>query len=300
MLTAAGLDELAAGNLLRYLADQREATGSVPDDRTLIVERFRDELGDWRVVLHSPYGARVHGPWALAIAARLRERYGGMDVQAVHTDDGIIVRVPDADEPPPTGIALIDPDEISDIVTAEIGASALFASRFRECAARAMLLPRRQPGRGHHCGSSGSARRSCWRSPGSTRVPDRAGDGPRMPAGRLRRAGPGQPAARPGQPARSASSRWRRRPRRPFSRSLLFRYVGAFMYEGDAPLAERRAQALTLDSTLLAELLGQADLRELLDPAVVAETERELQRLARTGSAGTWKAWPTCCAPPGR
>ena len=147
MLAAAGLDELAAGNLLRYLADQREATGAVPDDRTLIVERFRDELGDWRVVLHSPYGARVHGPWALAIAARLRERYGGMDVQAVHTDDGIIVRVPDADEPPPTGVALIEPDEISEIVTAEIGASALFASRFRECAARAMLLPRRQPGR---------------------------------------------------------------------------------------------------------------------------------------------------------
>src|SRR6201999_3146058 len=124
-LQETGLDELAAGNLVRYLADQREATGTVPDDRTLVVERFRDELGDWRVVLHSPDGARVHGPWALAIAARLRERYGGMDVQAMHTDDGIIVRVPDADEPPPTGVALIDPDEISEIVTAEIGSSAL-------------------------------------------------------------------------------------------------------------------------------------------------------------------------------
>ena len=130
----------------QYLAEQRQATGHVPDDRTLVVERFRDELGDWRVVLHSPYGDRVHAPWALAITARLRERYGGMDVQALHTDDGIIIRVPDSDEPPPAGIALLDPDEIGEIITAEVGGSALFASRFRECAARALLLPRRQPG----------------------------------------------------------------------------------------------------------------------------------------------------------
>ena len=142
----AGLDALAARNLIRYLAEQRAATGYVPDDRTLVVERFRDELGDWRVVLHSPYGDRVHAPWALAIAARLRERYGGMDVQALHTDDGIIIRVPDADEPPPTGIALLDPDDVGDLITAELGASALFASRFRECASRALLLPRRNPG----------------------------------------------------------------------------------------------------------------------------------------------------------
>ena len=142
-----GLDELAAGNLLSYLTGQREATGYVPDDRTLVMERFRDELGDWRLVLHSPYGARVHAPWALAIAARLRERYHGMDVQALHTDDGIVLRVPDADEPPPADIAMLDPDEIEALVTAELGASALFASRFRECAARALLLPRRQPGR---------------------------------------------------------------------------------------------------------------------------------------------------------
>ena len=280
LLAGAGLDELAAGNLLRYLADQREATGAVPDDRTLIVERFRDELGDWRVILHSPYGARVHGPWALAIAARLRERYGGMDVQALHTDDGIIVRVPDADEAPPTGVALIDPEQISEIVTAEIGASALFASRFRECAARAMLLPRRQPGR----------RSPLWQQ-------------------RQRSAQLLQVASRyPSFPIvletvreclqdvfdvpalvtllRDLASRKIRivevetATPSPFSRSLLFRYVGAFMYGGEAPLAERRAQALTLDATLLAELLGQADLRELLDPAVVAEAERGLQRLA--------------------
>jgi ATP-dependent Lhr-like helicase len=279
-LRAAGLDELAAGNLLRYLADQREATGAVPDDRTLVVERFRDELGDWRVVLHSPYGARVHGPWALAIAARLRERYGGIDVQALHTDDGIIIRAPDTDEPPPSGIALIDPDEVSDIVTAEIGGSALFGSRFRECAARAMLLPRRQPGR----------RSPLWQQrQRAAQLLEVASQYPSFPivletvreiqqdvfdvpalisllrdiAGRK---------IRMIEVETSSPS--------PFSRSLLFRYVGAFMYEGDAPLAERRAQALTLDSALLAELLGQTDLRELLDPAIVTETERELQRLA--------------------
>src|ERR1035438_5672717 len=146
-LRADGLDELAAANLVRYLTAQREATGYVPDDRTLVMERFRDELGDWRLVLHSPFGAQVHAPWALAIAARLRERYPGMDVQAMHTDDGIVVRVPDADDPPPAGIAELEPDEVERMVTAELGSSAMFASRFRECAARALLLPRRQPGR---------------------------------------------------------------------------------------------------------------------------------------------------------
>jgi ATP-dependent Lhr-like helicase len=284
-LQETGLDELAAGNLVRYLADQREATGTVPDDRTLVVERFRDELGDWRVVLHSPYGARVHGPWALAIAARLRERYGGMDVQAMHTDDGIIVRVPDADEPPPTGVALIDPDEISDIVTAEIGSSALFASRFRECAARAMLLPRRQPGR----------RSPLWQQrQRAAQLLEVASHYPSFPIVLETVRECLQDVF--DVPAlvsllRDLSSRKIRivevetSTPSPFSRSLLFRYVGAFMYEGDAPLAERRAQALTLDSALLADLLGQADLRELLDPAVVTETEQELQRVAEDRKA---------------
>ncbi len=284
-LQEAGLDELAAGNLVRYLADQREATGTVPDDRTLVVERFRDELGDWRVVLHSPYGARVHGPWALAIAARLRERYGGMDVQAMHTDDGIIVRVPDADEPPPTGVALIDPDEISEIVTAEIGSSALFASRFRECAARAMLLPRRQPGR----------RSPLWQQrQRAAQLLEVASHYPSFPIVLETVRECLQDVF--DVPAlvsllRDLSSRKIRivevetQTPSPFSRSLLFRYVGAFMYEGDAPLAERRAQALTLDSALLADLLGQADLRELLDPAVVTETEQELQRVAEDRKA---------------
>src|SRR5436190_993131 len=138
-LRGAGLDELAAANLIRYLAAQREATGYLPDDRTLVMERFRDELGDWRLVLHSPYGARVHAPWALAIAARLRERYQDMDVQALHTDDGIVIRVPDSDEPLPAGIAEFDADEVEPLVTAELGGSALCASRFLECAARALL-----------------------------------------------------------------------------------------------------------------------------------------------------------------
>src|SRR6185312_924221 len=239
----AGLDDLAAANLIRYLADQREATGYLPDDKTLVMERFRDELGDWRLVLHSPYGARVHAPWALAIAARLRDRYQGMDVQALHTDDGIVIRVPDADDPPPAGIAVLDPDELEQLVTAELGASALFASRFRECAARALLLPRRQPGR----------RTPLWqqrqRSAQLLSVASQYGTFPivletvreclqdvfdvpglvglmrELTARKIRLVEVETPAPSP------------------FGRSMLFRYVGAFMYEGDSPVAERRAQA---------------------------------------------------------
>ncbi|HEY6310727.1 MAG TPA: ATP-dependent helicase [Streptosporangiaceae bacterium] len=279
-LQRAGLDELAARNLIRYLAEQRAATGYVPDDRTLVVERFRDELGDWRVVLHSPYGDRVHAPWALAIAARLRERYGGMDVQALHTDDGILIRVPDSDEPPPSGIALLDPEEVSDLVTQEVGASALFASRFRECASRALLLPRRQPGR----------RTPLWQQrQRSAQLLEIASRYPAFPivletvreclrdvfdvpalTGLLR-----DIAARKIRIVEVETAT-----PSPFGKSMLFRYVGAFMYEGDAPLAERRAQALSLDPALLAELLGTDGLRELLDPAVVAEAERDLQHLS--------------------
>jgi ATP-dependent Lhr-like helicase len=279
-LQQAGLDELAARNLIRYLAEQRAATGYVPDDRTLVLERFRDELGDWRVVLHSPYGDRVHAPWALAIAARLRERYGGMDVQALHTDDGIIIRVPDSDEPPPSGIALLDPDEISDLITAEVGASALFASRFRECASRALLLPRRQPGR----------RTPLWQQrQRSAQLLEVASRYPAFPivletVRECLRDVFDVPALT--ALLRDIAARRIRLVEvetatpSPFGKSLLFRYVGAFMYEGDAPLAERRAQALSLDPALLAELLGQDGLRELLDPAVIAEVERDLQHLS--------------------
>ena len=279
-LTASGLDALAAGNLVSYLSDQRAATGHVPDDRTLVVERFRDELGDWRVVLHSPYGDRVHAPWALAITARLRERYGGMDVQALHTDDGIIIRVPDSDEPPPAGIALLDPEEIGDIITAEVGGSALFASRFRECAARALLLPRRQPGR----------RTPLWQQrQRSAQLLEIASQFPGFPitletVRECLQDVFDVPALT--EVLRDLAARRIRLVEvetvtpSPFGRNLLFRYVGAFMYEGDAPLAERRAQALALDPALLAELLGTEGLRELLDPAVVAETEADLQHLS--------------------
>ncbi|MEV4460529.1 helicase-related protein, partial [Microbispora sp. NPDC049633] len=279
-IRAAGLDDYAAGNLLAYLTEQREATGYVPDDRTLVVERFRDELGDWRVVIHSPFGARVHAPWALAIGRRLRERYG-VDVQAVHSDDGIVLRVPDTFEEAPTDVAVFDAEEIEQVVVEELGGSALFASRFRECAGRALLLPRRTPGRrsplwqqrqraAHLLGVASKyagfpvvleTMRECLQD-----VFDVPGLLELMRDVAARR-------VRVVEVETAQAS--------PFAASLLFNYIGAFMYEGDAPLAERRAQALALDTALLAELMGQADLRELLDPDVVAETERELARLDR-------------------
>lgn len=194
-LLAAGLDAWAAENVLSYLAEQREACGHVPDDRTIVVERFRDELGDWRVVVHSPFGAQVHAPWALALGARLSERYG-MDAQVMHADDGIVLRLPDADllnmdldlldhdpargpssasfdfddDKPPLGAADVafDHGDVQQIVTDQVGGSALFASRFRECAARALLLPRRNPGKRTLCGSSASAPRNCSRWPPSS------------------------------------------------------------------------------------------------------------------------------------
>ncbi|MFD3471722.1 ATP-dependent helicase [Streptomyces sp. NPDC058682] len=300
-LLAAGLDAWAAENVLAYLAEQREACGHVPDDRTIVVERFRDELGDWRVVVHSPFGAQVHAPWALALGARLAEKYG-MDAQVMHADDGIVLRLPDADllsmdlldhdpaaahgfefddEKAPLGAADVafDHGDINQLVTDQVGGSALFASRFRECAARALLLPRRSPGRRtplwqqrqrasqllQVASEFGSfpivleAVRECLQDvfdvPGLTEL---MGD---IEARRVRLVEVTTP-----EPS-------------PFARSLLFGYVAQFLYEGDSPLAERRAAALSLDSRLLAELLGQAELRELLDAQVLEELERELQWL---------------------
>jgi ATP-dependent Lhr-like helicase len=280
---AAGLDEWAADNLLAYLSEQREATGYVPDDRTLVVERFRDELGDWRVVVHSPYGALVHAPWALAMTSRMRERYG-VEAQAVHSDDGIVLRIPDtgvedAVAPPASDLALFDPEEIEQIVTDELGGSALFASRFRECAARALLLPRHRPGK----------RMPLWqqrqRAAQLLAVASKYASFP-IVLETVREClqdvfdVPGLVTLMRDLAGRKARLVEVETPMpSPYARSLLFSYVGAFMYEGDAPLAERRAQALALDSTLLAELLGQANLRELLDPEVVAEASHELQRL---------------------
>ncbi len=300
-LLAAGLDAWAADNVIAYLDEQRRACGHIPDDRTVLVERFRDELGDWRVVVHSPFGAQVHAPWALALGARLSERYG-MDAQVMHADDGIVLRLPDADlmgldlldqdpgapgaeydsEQAPVGAAdvVFDKGDVDQIVTDQVGGSALFASRFRECAARALLLPRRNPGRRtplwqqrqraaqllQVASEFGSfpivleAVRECLQDvfdvPG---LQELMGD---IESRRVRLVEVTTP-----EPS-------------PFARSLLFGYVAQFLYEGDSPLAERRAAALSLDSRLLAELLGQAELRELLDADVLTELERELQWLA--------------------
>ncbi len=280
---SAGLDDWAADNLVALLSEQRAATNAVPHDRQLVVERFHDELGDWRIVVHSPYGTPVHAPWALAINARLRERYGlgGTGAQALASDDGIVLRIPETDQDPP-GAELIafEPDEIEQIVTTEVGGSALFASRFRECAARALLLPRRDPGRRSPLWQQ--RQRSAQLLEVASRYPSfpivletvrevlqDVYDVPALVA--LHR----EIAERRVRLVEVATHR-----ASPFAQSLLFGYVAAFMYEGDSPIAERRAAALTLDQGLLAELLGRAELRELLDPEVLAEVEAELQRLA--------------------
>src|SRR5690606_30677615 len=278
-LIEAGLDERARDNLMGYLTEQREATGTLPTDRTLTVERGRDEVGDWRVILHSPYGMKVHAPWALAINARVRERLG-VEGSAVASDDGIIVRIPDADaEPPGADLFVFDADELEQIVTAEVGGSALFASRFRECAARALLMPRMNPNK----------RTPLWQQrQRSAQLLEVARRHPTFPViletlrevlqdvydlPSLRRLITDVAERRirlvetePAQPS-------------PYARDLLFGYVGAFMYEGDSPLAERRAAALSVDPALLGELLGTVEMRELLDPDVIVQFEREAQRL---------------------
>ena len=276
---ASGLNDNAAANLVRYVAEQRAATGVVPDDRTIVVERFRDELGDWRVCVHSPFGARVHSPWAQAIEARVRERLG-VEAQCIFDDDGIVVRLPDADEAPAADTIVFEPDEIREIVTAGVGASTLFSSRFRECAVRSLLIPRRRPGQ----------RNPLWaqrrKSADLLQVASAFGDFPVVLEtyreclqdvfdlgalvdlmARIER----REVVLVDVETQSPS---------PFATSLTFGYVGAFMYEGDAPLAERRAQALSLDRRLLAELLGQDELRDLIDEGALADLELELQHLA--------------------
>ena len=278
-LRESGLDDNAITNLLSYLAEQREATGTLPTDRTLTVERSRDEVGDWRIILHSPYGMQVHSPWALAVNARIRERLG-VEGAAVASDDGIIARVPDAAaEPPGADLFVFEPDELEQIVTDEVGGSALFASRFRECAARALLLPRLNPNR----------RSPLWQQrQRSAQLLEVARRHPSFPIiletlrevlqdvydlpALLRVARQiGERRIRLVETTTSQPS--------PYARDLLFGYVGAFMYEGDSPLAERRAAALSVDPALLSELLGKVEMRELLDPEVIAQFEREAQRL---------------------
>ncbi len=322
---SAGLDDWAADNLLDHLREQRAVTGHLPDDRTIVVERFRDELGDWRVVVHSPFGAQVHAPWALAVGARLRERFG-VDAQVMSADDGLVLRLPDTDllgdpmavlmadpfealagagsgagsgGPPGAGVAAsggapagvpevlealaVEPEDVEQLVTDELGGSALFAARFRECAARSLLLPRRRPDR----------RTPLWQQrQRAAQLLSVASRYPSFPivletvreclqdvfdvpalAQLLREVRSG--AVRVVEVTTDAPS--------PFARGLLFGYVAQFLYEGDTPLAEKRAAALSLDPTLLAELLGRGDgasLADLLDPEAIVRTQGELQRTA--------------------
>ncbi len=281
-----GADENARRNIAAYLKEQDEATGLIPDEKTLLLERFTDELGDWRVLLHTPFGRPVNAAWALAVGQRVAERTG-MDAQAVAGDDGIVLRLPQGEADPDAALFLFDADEIADIVTEQVGNSALFASRFRECAARALLLPRRNPGK----------RAPLWQQrQRAEQLLDVARNYPSFPIiletvrecvqdvydlpaltevmrelahRRIRIA-----EVTTEQPS-------------PFASSLLFNYTGAFMYEGDSPLAEKRAAALALDPALLAKLLGTVELRELLDGSIIAEVHAQLQRTTPERQART-------------
>ena len=272
------LDARAAENLLQYLRDQLAAARAVPDAATIVIERVRDELGDWRVCVLSPRGGRVHAPWAMAVSAKIREETGA-DVETLWSDDGFVVRFPDVDEPPDPRLLVPEPDEVQALVVRQLGATALFAAKFRENAARSLLLPKRRPG----------MRAPLWqqrkRAADLLAVASRYGSFPvlletyreclrdffDMPA------------------LVSTLSDVRSRKIRlatvdtetpsPFAASLLFTYVASFIYDGDAPLAERRAQALAVDQSQLRELLGDAELRELLDADSMDAVERQLQRL---------------------
>jgi ATP-dependent helicase Lhr and Lhr-like helicase len=278
-LRAIGLDDLAAKNLLDYLAEQRDATRVVPDDRTIVVERFKDELGDWRLCVLTPFGARIHAPWAQAIEARIREQTG-VEAQSIYTDDGIVVRLPETDEPPTAELVVFEPEDIEDVVIDNVGNSAMFASRFRECSVRALLLPRRRPG----------SRTPLWQQRQKSALllqVARAYDSFPIVLETFRECL--QDVFDLGA-LRELMSDLRSRKLRivevetampsPFAGNLQFGFVSAFLYEGDSPLAERRAQALSLDRSLLAEILGREELRELIDEDALLALELELQLLA--------------------
>ena len=277
------LDPRAADNLLAYLADQRAATGVLPDDRTLVLERTRDEMGDWRLCLLSPWGGRVHAPWSMVLEAKLRAQ--DQPVETMWSDDGIVLRLPDREVPPDASALIPDPEEVEEILIRELGGTALFAARFREAAARALLLPRRRPG----------LRSPLWmqrkRAADLLAVASRYGSFPiiletyreclqdvfDVPglvdlATRVR-----------GREVRVVTADTDKAS--PFSASLLFGYVANFIYDGDAPLAERRAHALSVDQAQLRELLGEAELRELIDPRALSELELSLQCLDDTHRA---------------
>jgi ATP-dependent Lhr-like helicase len=275
------LEEAAANNLVTFLHDQGDATGAVPSDRTIVVERFRDEIGDWRVCILTPFGGRVHAPWAMAIAARIRASLG-LHVQSIWSDDGIALHFPDADAPPSLADMTIEPGEVEDLVVGELGDTALFGARFRENAARALLIPRRRPDR----------RTPLWqqrlKAQSLLQVARRYGSFPvvletyreclqdvfDLPSLRALLTGIQTRRLDVVEVETGTAS--------PFSSSLLFDYVATYMYEDDTPPAERRAQALSLDRDLLRELLGQEELRDLLDPGAVEEVERQLRGAPRT------------------
>ena len=275
-LVTVGLSRFAATNLSTYLEEQERATGVVPSDRSVVVERFRDEIGDWRICILTPFGARVHAPWAMAVGARLRESLG-IEVQSIWSDDGIAFHLPDADAPPATDLLLLTSEELDELVLGEVGQTALFGARFRENAARALLIPRRRPGE----------RTPLWqqrlKAQGLLQVARKYASFPivletyreclqdvfDLPALKQLLHG-----LRTRQldlvEVESASAS-------PFASSLLFDYIATYMYEDDTPPAERRAQALSLDRDLLRELLGQEELRELIDADALAEVEASLR-----------------------
>jgi ATP-dependent Lhr-like helicase len=274
------LDDKAARNLLTFLNEQAAATGVVPSDRTVVIERFRDEIGDWRVCILTPFGGRVHAPWALALAAKLRESLN-LDVQSIWSDDGIALHLPDADSAPSSDELSIGPDDIEELVVGELSGSALFGARFRENAARALLIPRRRPGE----------RTPLWqqrlKAQSLLQVARKYGSFPiiletyreclqdvfDLPALKgILRGLKTRELDLVDVETQSAS---------PFSSSLLFDYIATYMYEDDTPPAERRAQALSLDRDLLRELLGQEELRELIDPGALEDVETQLRGNAR-------------------
>ncbi len=281
LTTEHDLEPGAAENVLRYLADQELATVIVPDDRNIVIERVRDELGDWRVCVLTPFGSRVHAPWAMAVTAKLRAA-GGQEVETMWSEDGFVLRFPETEEAPAIDPILLEPEEAAELVLRQLGSSALFAAKFRESAARALLLPRRradgrtplwqQRKRAYDLLSVASqyasfpivleAYRECLRD-----VFD-------MPALTETLRNIGNRSLR----VHTADSRTPS----PFASSLLFSYVANYIYDGDAPLAERRAQALSIDQDQLRELMGDADLRELLDINAIEETEEQLQCVADT------------------
>jgi ATP-dependent Lhr-like helicase len=279
------LDERAANNLVSYLREQQQATRVVPSDETIVVERFRDEIGDWRLCILSPYGGRVHAAWGLALAAKIRDERD-LEADAIWSDDGIVIHLPDADEPPPADLVLIDPDQIEDLVVGELSGSALFGARFRENASRSLLIPRAYPGK----------RTPLWQQRlKSQSLLEVARDFPRFPVvletyRECLRDVLDLPALAElleKLHSRALSLVEVETPTAsPFASSLLFDYVATYMYEGDTPNAERRAAALALDRDLLRELLGQEELRELIDPEALEEVEAQLQHRTEAGRAG--------------